>query len=340
MTSTISLGEIAEQFHLQCRGDAGFMVEGLATLRSAGPQHLSFLANPKYQQALSETAAGAVIIAPEQSENFTGPCLIADDPYLAYAKITRLFARDASHSGQDSSAVIGRDCIIPADCGIAANVVIGDRVTLGAGCQIGPGSVIGDDCVLGEQCTLHANVTIYPAVTLGNRVRIHSGAVIGSDGFGFAPTAEGWIKIAQLGSVRLGDDVDVGANTTIDRGALDDTVIERGVILDNLIQIAHNVQIGEFTAIAAFVGIAGSTRIGRRCTIGGRSSINGHIEIVDNCHITATSFISQSLRQAGSYSSGTFEQGTREWRRNAVRFNQLDELFKRVNRLEKKLQND
>ena len=334
MTTSFTLGELAGRFGLVCQGDAAYVVTGLATLRSARSDQLSFLANPRYTAILQQTAAGAVILAPAISDCFTGNRLLADDPYLAYAKISRLFAPSRPAAAIHPTAVIGSDCQLGEGCYLGPNAVIGDGVVLGADCHVGPGTVIGEGCQLGQGCHLHANVTLYPGVILGQRVVVHSGAVLGADGFGFAPSADGWEKIAQLGGLVVGDDVDIGAGTTIDRGALDDTVIGRGVILDNQIQIAHNVRIGDYTAIAGCAAIAGSTRIGSRCTIAGRASIIGHLEIADNCHITVGSLVTESITEQGSYSSGTFSQPTRQWRRNAVRFNQLDELFKRVRALE------
>lgn len=234
----------------------------------------------------------------------------------------------------DSSARVAPTASIGAHCVVAANAVIGEGVVLGAGCSVGRASVIGDRSVL------HAHVAIYHGVTVGRDVVIHSGVVIGSDGFGFAPNfatdgVSGWQKIHQLGGVVIGDRVEIGANTCIDRGALDDTVIEEGVIIDNLVQIAHNVKIGKYTAIAACTGIAGSTEIGQHCTIAGAVGVVGHLRIADRVHITAKSLVTGSIHESGSYSSGTALTKTAAWRKSAVRFLQLESLFQRVRTLEK-----
>ena len=345
MPHRYTLADIAERFSLRLSGRSGIAVsgdvdvDGLATLSSACASQLSFFTNIAYREQLQKTSAAAVILKENAVEDCPVPCLVADNPYLAYAKISALFDMlpvpvSGIHPSVviDPSACVAASAYIGPQCAIAANVLIGEGVVINAGCVIGEGSVIG------ARGYLHSRVTIYHGVTVGEDAVIHSGAVVGSDGFGFAPDFSahggGWCKIYQLGGVVIGKRVEIGANTCIDRGALDDTVIGDGVIIDNLVQIAHNVKIGNNTAIAACSGIAGSTEIGENCTIAGAVGIVGHIKIADRVHITAKSLVTGSINEAGSYSSGTALSPTVAWRRNAVRFSQLDSLFQRVRALE------
>ena len=336
-----SLAELAELLSVTCIGDANAVITGLATLASAGAGKLSFLANPKYRQALLSTQAEAVIVAPDMVEACPAHCLVSDQPYLTYARASQLFAQasSASPAGIHPSATIHSSASVASSATIGVNVVIGEDVTIGASTVIGPGCVIGNRSRIGEGGLLHANISVYHGVNIGKNVVIHSGAVIGSDGFGFAPSPDretgGWVKIAQLGGVTIGDHVEIGAGCTIDRGALDDTAIGNGVILDNQIQIAHNVEIGDSTAIAGCCAIAGSTRIGKNCTIAGGVGIVGHVTIADNVHITAMSLITKAIKEPGVYSSGTPMQDSKSWRRNVVRFTQLDAMAKRLSDLEK-----
>jgi UDP-3-O-[3-hydroxymyristoyl] glucosamine N-acyltransferase len=265
------------------------------------------------------------------------PLLRVKNPYLAYAQVSVLFdKKPACTPGVHVSAVVDPSASIAVSACIGPNVVIEANVVVGDKTVIEAGSVIGDHTVIGKQCHIHRNVTVYHSVSMGDRVTIHSGAVIGADGFGFAPKpGGGWQKIHQLGSVSIGSDVDIGANTTIDRGALGDTVIADGVIIDNLVQIAHNVHIGKNTAIAGCVGIAGSASIGANCTLAGGVGLVGHITIADNVHITGMTMVTKSIQEAGSYSAGTPMTTTAEWKRNAVRFSQLDGMAKRLSDLEK-----
>jgi UDP-3-O-[3-hydroxymyristoyl] glucosamine N-acyltransferase len=345
MLRTYSLAEIAERFALQLAGRPGVAVNpdqavaGVATLPSASAGELSFFANIAYRKQLQQTRAAAVILKHSAIDDCPVPCLVAENPYLAYARITALFdaaprPRPGIHPSAviDAGATVSPSASIGPHCVIAADAVIAEDVVLNAGCFVGEGSVVG------ARSYLHARVTLYHGVTLGEDVVIHSGAVIGADGFGFAPDfgpgGGGWCKIHQLGGVRVGNRVEIGANSCIDRGALDDTVIGDGVIIDNLVQIAHNVKIGDNTAIAACTGIAGSTEIGSHCTIAGAVGIVGHLKIADRVHVTAKSLVTGSIAEAGSYSSGTALSPTTVWRRNAVRFSQLDGLFQRVRALE------
>jgi UDP-3-O-[3-hydroxymyristoyl] glucosamine N-acyltransferase len=345
MQPCYTLAGIAERFSLRLTGRDGvsiaedITVNGLATLTVANATQLSFFTNAVYRKQLQETRAVAVILKESAVEDCPVPCLVAENPYLVYARISALFDKTPRpvpgiHSSAviHSSARIAESASIGPGCIVAADAVIGEATVLNACCTIGEGSVIG------ERGYLHSRVSIYHGVSIGNDVVIHSGAVIGSDGFGFAPDfagdGNGWCKIHQLGGVIIGNRVEIGANTCIDRGALDDTIIGDGVIIDNLVQIAHNVKIGNNTAIAACSGIAGSSEIGQNCTIAGAVGIVGHIKIADRVHVTAKSLVTGSINESGSYSSGTALTPTTAWRRNAVRFSQLDSLFQRVRALE------
>ncbi len=326
----------------QLSGLETIKVTGLASLQNATAQQLTFLSNPKFADHLSTTQAAAVMIAEDGSDACSAPVLRVRNPYLAYAKVSALFDASVSigsgaiEAGIHPSAVVHEAAFLAAGVSVGPNAVIaadaniGKNTVIGASCAIGAGTVIGADCVLNN------NVTLYHDIVLADRVRLHSGCVIGSDGFGFAPKPDGgWQKIHQLGRVVVGSDVEIGANTTIDRGAIEDTVISKGVIIDNQVQIAHNVWIGENTAIAACVGIAGSTRIGKNCTIAGAVGIIGHLEIVDNVHVTAMSLVTNSIKEPGAYSGGTGLSPNKEWRRSVVRFGQLDSMAKRLRELEK-----
>ncbi len=337
-----TLAELADLLVVDCVGDSKRVISGLATLSSATTGQMSFLANSKYQKDLESTKASAVILVKEMAKVCPANCLISDNPYLTYARASQLFApKGRGERGIHPSAVIDSSAVIHPSASVAANAVIESGVKIGANTIIGAGSVIGFNSSIGDGCQLYANVSVYHDVTIQDRVTLHSGVVIGSDGFGFAPSSDkaggGWVKIAQLGGVRIGSDVEIGASTTVDRGALDDTVIADRVIIDNQVQIAHNVMLGENTAIAACTAIAGSTRIGKNCTIAGCVGIVGHLNITDDVHITAMSMVTHSIEKPGSYSSGTVVQDTRQWRKNAVRFGQLDTIAKRLQQIEKKL---
>lgn len=317
-------------------GDPDCEISGLNTLQDATAGQLAFLANPVYQKYLASTKASAVIIHPKQADAYSGNKLIIGNPYLAYAKLTERFAPQlAQDTGVHATASIDPSAQVAADAIIGANAIIDAGAQIGAGVVIGAGSYVGTDSVIGEGTRLYANVSVYHGVSIGKNGIFHSGSVIGADGFGFAPGEQGWVKIHQLGGVVIGDNVEVGAGTTIDRGALDDTVIGRGVILDNQVQIAHNVRLGENTAIAGCVAVAGSTHIGKNCTIGGKAGIIGHLQIADNVHVTAMSLVTKSITESGSYSSGTGIDKTEKWRKNAARFAQLDKLARRLAKLEK-----
>lgn len=331
-----TLAALAERFQLTLSDSAAAQtaVTGLAPLPAAEPQHISFFTNPSYREQLKHTRAAAVIIRPDHQALCSVPCLLSNNPYASFAELTALFdSTPQVPAGIHSTAVVAESARVAASAAIGPHAVIGEYAVIGERTQINSGVNVGAFSVVGDDCDLRANVVLGHSVSLGNRVRVHAGSSIGADGFGFAPAFSGenpgWRKIYQLGGVIIGDDVEVGANTCIDRGALGDTEIGRGVIIDNLVQIAHNVKIGEYTAIAACTGIAGSTEIGAYCTIAGAVGIVGHIKIADRVHITAKSLVTGSITEAGSYSSGTALMPTKAWRKSAVRFTQLDKLFRR-----------
>ncbi len=313
-----TLGELAERLELALTGDPCTVILGIGTLQSAKTGQISFLENPAYRKYLPDTQASAVILSEENQGLSKVPVLISKNPYLGYAKIAELFdTRSLPEMGIHPTAVIGKNCKIHPSARISAHCVIGNHCTIGA-----------------ETC-LWPNVTVYEGTVMGDHVIVHSGAVLGSDGFGNARDGARWVKVPQLGNLVIGNDVEIGANTTIDRGAVEDTVIEDGVRLDNQIQVAHNVRIGAHTAIAAGVSIAGSAKIGKHCLIGGNAGINGHIEICDGVIITGMTGVSKSITERGIYSSATIAQKNRDWRKMTVRLRHLEELFERVTRLEK-----
>jgi UDP-3-O-[3-hydroxymyristoyl] glucosamine N-acyltransferase len=314
------------RFGLELRGDPALRVSRVATLAQATDGSLSFLANSRYRKHLGATHATAVVVAPGDAAACPVAAFIDSNPYLAYARIAALMyppapvtpgihpsAAVASDAGVAPSASVGPMCVIE------AGAVVGARVRIGAGCTILAGARIGDDT------QLMSRVTLYPGVSIGARCLLHSGVVIGADGFGFAPDFGTWFKVPQAGSVRIGDDVEIGANTTIDRGAIDDTIVENGVKLDNQIQVGHNVIIGAHTAIAACTGISGSTTIGQRCMVGGMVGFAGHLTIADDVTITGCSLVSASIREAGSYSSGMPTVETRLWRRMVANLRRFGE---------------
>ncbi|MDR7193114.1 UDP-3-O-(3-hydroxymyristoyl)glucosamine N-acyltransferase [Luteimonas terrae] len=327
---------LAQRFGLVVHGASDTPVSGVATLAGATRDQLAFLSNPRYRPQLADTRAGIVVLREADADGYAGTALIAKDPYVAYAKIAALFepASDAP-VGVHASAVVDPGAQVHASASIGPHVSIGARSVIGAGATIGAGCVIGEDCVVGDGSHLIARVTLVKRVRLGARVTIHPGAVLGSEGFGLAMDAGRWINVPQLGGVVVGDDCDIGANTTIDRGALEDTTLAEGVRLDNLIQIGHNVRIGAHTAIAGCVGIAGSTKIGSYCLLAGKVGVAGHLEICDKVVVHAMTMVSASITEPGEYSAGIPAQPTREWRKNAVRIRQLDSLARRVTALGK-----
>jgi UDP-3-O-[3-hydroxymyristoyl] glucosamine N-acyltransferase len=325
------LRELAARFRLEARGDASARIHGVGTLASAGEGQLAFLANPAYRKQLPATSAGAVVLRAEDAADCPSPCLVADDPYTAFARIAALFEpRTAATPGVHPSAVVEPGAQVDAGASIGPLCHVAASARIGAGSRLGPGCLVGEDCIVGEDSELVARVTLVARVRLGRRVRLHPGAVLGAEGFGLAMADGRWLKVPQLGGVEIGDDCEIGANTTIDRGAIEDTVLEEDVRLDNQIQIGHNVRIGAHTAMAGCVAVAGSTRIGRYCLIGGGAGFVGHIEVGDRVRIGAMSLVTRSLAGPGEFNSGTPLLPVRQWRRNAARFKQLDELARKI----------
>jgi UDP-3-O-[3-hydroxymyristoyl] glucosamine N-acyltransferase len=319
----LRLGLIVEALGGELCGDPGRLIEGLAPLETASPRQLSFLSNPKYQQQLVASQAGCVIVGPHSREAALarGDCIVAEQPYLYFARVTQFWKR---HLGGDPGEAVHPSAVIDPDAVIDPTARIGALCVIERGARIGAGTVIKSRVSIGENCVI------------GERCIVHPGVVIGADGFGFAPDGGRWEKIEQLGAVRIGDDVEIGANTCIDRGALSDTVIEDGVKLDNLIQIAHNVRIGKHTAMAGCAAVAGSATIGAYCTIGGRAGILGHLTIADHVHISATSLVTRSILKPGHY-SGIFPiDDNASWEKNAATLKQLHKLRERIKALEKK----
>ena len=336
MSTVIKLGQLAEFLGATLRGDQDRNITGLATLQEAGPDQLSFLANPQYRKYLADARAGAVLLKAADAEGYSGDALLVPDPYLAYARISHLFdPKPRASIGVHPSAVVADDAVIDPSASVGAFAVIESGAVIGANVTIGAHCFIGARSVVGEGGWLAPRVTLYHDVRIGQRVVIQSGAVLGGEGFGFANEKGVWQKIAQIGGVTIGDDVEIGVNTAIDRGALADTRIGNGVKLDNQIQIAHNVQIGDHTAMAACVGISGSTKIGRHCMLAGGVGLVGHIEICDNVFITGMTMVTHSITEPGSYSSGTAMQPAGEWRKSAARIRKLDDMARRLQKLEK-----
>ncbi len=338
MTVTMTLGQLAEALGATLKGPEALPITGLATLQEAGPGQLSFLANPQYRKYLDNCQAAAVLLKAADAEGFAGNALIVADPYLAYARISHLFdPKPKAVAGIHPSAVVADDAQVDASASIGPFAVIESGARIGANVSIGAHCFVGARCVVGEGGWLAPRVTLYHDVTIGKRVVIQSGAVIGGEGFGFANEKGIWRKIAQIGGVTLGDDVEIGVNTAVDRGALSDTRIGDGVKLDNQIQIAHNVQIGDHTAMAACVGISGSTRIGKHCMLAGGVGLVGHIDICDNVFVSGMTMVTRSITEPGSYSSGTAMQPLADWRKSAARIRQLDDMAKRLQQLEKRV---
>jgi UDP-3-O-[3-hydroxymyristoyl] glucosamine N-acyltransferase len=337
--SQYSLSDLSARFELELRGDGDTRIDGVGTLMSAGPTQVSFLANRSYRGKLPETRAGAVILSDEDAKICPVNCLVAEDPYLAYARLAALFdPRPAAQPGIHPSAVIAPSAHVGKNASIGPLVSIGEDCVIGEGCTLGAGTVIESACRLGDGCRLYANVTLGHGVKLGKRVIVHSGAVIGADGFGIAFAGDHWEKVPQLGAVVVGDDCEIGANTCIDRGAIDDTVLEEDVRIDNLCQIGHNVRIGAHTAIAGCTALAGTAKIGRYCLLGGASGVSGHIEIADRTTVTGGSRIFKSIHEPGTtWSAQLHAQPLHAWQRNAVRVRHLDDLARTVRTLEKQL---
>jgi UDP-3-O-[3-hydroxymyristoyl] glucosamine N-acyltransferase len=331
---TASLGELAVRFGCTLQGDPDLRVTHVATLERADPQAVTFLANPRYRRFLAQTKAGVVVLDEKSAAECPVAALIAKNPYAMYARIAAvLHPAPPVIAGRHPSAIVDPSATIDPSASIGALAVIGARAHIGARCSVGPGCVLLDDVKLGADTRLVANVTLCNSVVVGERCLMHPGVVIGGDGFGLAPSEGEWLKVPQIGGVRIGDDVEIGSNTTIDRGAIDDTIIENGVKLDNQIQIGHNVRIGAHTAIAGCTGISGSTSIGARCMIAGQVGVAGHLSICDDVVVTGRTFVNSSIRKPGYYSGGLTADEASRFRKNAARFHRLDELARQVRKL-------
>lgn len=337
--SQYSLSDLGARFGLELRGDAEHRIDSVGTLADAGRGQITFLANPGYRKLLGATNAGAVILKESDAGDCPTNCLVSPDPYLAYARVATLFdPRPVAPPGIHSSAVIAESARLGKDVSIGAHVVIEEDCIIGDACTIGPGSVLEAGCVLGDSCRLYANVSLGYGVRVGKRVIVHPGAVIGADGFGIAFAGDRWEKVPQVGSVVIGDDCEIGANSCIDRGAVGDTVLEEDCRLDNLVQIGHNVVVGAHTAIAAMGGAAGSAKIGRYCLLGGQAAVNGHHEIADRTTLAATSKVMRTITEPGQTWSGLVPaRPIKEWQRSLARLSRLDGLVRRVESLEKQL---
>lgn len=331
----IKLSELAKMTNTRLHGD-DCLIDNVADINHAKNGQLAFIYNPKYLDAIQKTAASAIILKEEWLAQCDKPALVADNPRLAFVKVARILNPEKlNESGVSETAVVADDAIVPDSVYIGHHVVIHAGVKLGENVQIRSGSVVSYDVSIGNNTIIHPNVVIEHSCQIGDNCTIYSGVVIGTDGFGYERDGDSYLKIPQLGSVIIGNNVDIGANSMVDRGALLDTIIHDGVKLDNLIQVAHNVEIGEHTVISSFTGIAGSTKIGSHCLIGGGVGIRDNIEIVDNVMITGRTFVSSSIKEAGSYSSSVLVDTTKNWKKNVMRFKRLDDMAKRITRLEK-----
>jgi UDP-3-O-[3-hydroxymyristoyl] glucosamine N-acyltransferase len=331
----VRLAELAVRFGCRLRGDPDALVERVASLQEAGPGTIAFLANRRYRRYLAQTRATAVVIEPALADECPVAALATPNPYATYARIAQLLHPEpAFEPGRHPSAVVEPGALVDATAWVGAHAYVARGAEIGPGVFIGPGSIVMAGARIGDSSRLVARVTICTGVRIGQRCVVHPGAVVGGDGFGHAPDGGAYVKVPQIGAVVIGDDVEVGANSTIDRGAIGDTMIADGVKIDNQVQIGHNVRIGEHTVIAGCVGISGSAVIGRRCMLGGMVGVVGHLEICDDVLVTGRTMISSSIRQPGIYSSALAADEAKRFRRNAARFQKLDELAKRVRRLE------
>ena len=318
MAAPLTLGQIASRLGGRIAGDAGTVIRQVGSLENAKADQITFFSSERYRERLAATRAGAVIVGKNGEALTSLPRIVCDDPYAYFARVSQLF-----------NPVTIQPAGIHPSASIASSARLGKRVSIGAGC------VIGEEVTVGDDCCLYPNVVVYPGCSIGARGIVHSGAVIGADGFGIARTGAGWVKIPQIGHVRIGDDVEIGANTTIDRGAMDDTVIEEGVKLDNQIQIGHNVRVGAHTAMAGCVAVAGSADIGRNCTLGAAALILGHLKLVDDVHVSAGTVISRSILKPGTYTGMFPFDENAQWARNTALVRHLAELADRVRALEK-----
>ena len=331
------LGELAARFGCELRGDPDALIERVATLQEAGPGAISFLANTRYRRHLPGTRAAAVVLDASTADDCPTNSLVAANPYATYARIAQvLYPAAVNPAGRHPSAVVEADAVVDPSAWIGPQAYVGAGATVGPGAQVGPNCVVLERAIVGAATRLVAHVTLCAGVQIGERCLLHPGVVIGADGFGHAPDQDGFVKIPQVGSVRVEDDVEIGANTTIDRGAIGDTVIEHGVKIDNQVQVGHNCRIGEHTVISGCVGISGSVTIGRRCMLGGMVGVVGHLQICDDVYLTGKTMVSHSITKPGLYSGQLPFDEARRFRRNSARFQQLDELARRLRALEKR----
>ncbi len=332
----ISLGDLATSVGCELIGDPDVTVSDVKSLQNATAESLTFLSNSAYKKQLPSTKAAVVVLRAEDAEDCPVAAFLSDDPYATYARMATLVCPEPGfEAGVHATATVASSATIAASACIAASVVIGERSSIGENTYVGPGSVIGNDCTVGSNCRFIANVTLVKRVAIGDRGSFHPGVVIGADGFGNAMTTEGWVKVPQLGGVRIGDDVEIGANTTVDCGAIGDTVLANGVRIDNLCMIAHNVEVGEHTAMAGFTGIAGSTIIGKRCLFAGKTGAVGHISVCDDVVVAAKTFLSKDVTVPGTYAASFPADNARSWAKQLARFRRLGTLFDRVKKLEK-----
>lgn len=337
----LALEEIVARLGGSLRGDGRLNVNGVGALASAGPDELSFLANPRYRMQLDTTRAGCVILRDQDAKACPTACIVTEDPYVYYARAAQLIVPAIpTRPGIHPEATVGASARVDPGAWIGPRAVVGEGAIIEAGAFVGPGCILDEDVEIGAHTRLLAGVTVLARARIGSGCTIHPGVVIGGDGFGIAWDGEIWIKVPQLGSVRIGDNVEIGANTTIDRGAIEDTIIEEGVKLDNLIQVGHNVRIGAHTVIAACTGISGTTTIGSKCQIGGQVGFAGHLTIADGTIVTGKTFVNHSIHRAGRYSGALPMEESERWRMNSARFSFLNELARRIARVERKIKED
>ncbi len=331
-----TLGELAVRFGCELRGDPDVFVKTVGTLPGAAPDAIAFYVNSRLRRELARTRAAAVVIAPEAAADSPVPVLVAPHPHAIFARIAMLLhPLQAAAAGVHPSAVVSPSAHVAASAHVGALVTVGEGAVVGERAVLGPGSVVGERVTVGDDVRLVARVTLCDEVTVGARSVLHPGAVIGADGFGFAPERGAWIKVPQIGSVRIGEDVEIGANTTVDRGAIEDTVIADGVKIDNQVQVGHNVRIGAHTAIAGCVGIAGSATIGARCQIAGQAGIAGHLSICDDVVLTARALVVNDITEPGIYASAVPVEKFADWRRILGRLKRIDTLARKVSSLQR-----
>jgi UDP-3-O-[3-hydroxymyristoyl] glucosamine N-acyltransferase len=337
----ITLSDLAKQTGATLHGDGAVRIIAVGSLTDASDGEISFLADKIHRAALAETSAAAVIISADDLAACPTNALVSDNPHLTYAKVADLlFPFPAYKGGVHPTATVDESADIAPTAWIGPGAIVGAEVEIGPDVYIGPGTVIEPNCFIGKASRLIARVTLCRGTRLGQRVQINPGAVLGSDGFGFAKDGVQWVKVPQLGIVEVGDDVEIGANVAIDRGAIGNTIIGDRVKLDNLIHMAHNVEIGDDTAIAGCVGFAGSTKVGKGCTMGGMCSINGHLEIGDNVHFTGRSMVTRSYKETGVYSGGLPAMPNADWLKVIAHLKRIETLSRRVGELEKRLKDD